>query len=343
MNRLTRRGALALAALELRWQHSCARRGLLAWRAELTSMLPAALAERLAQRRSLQRVGWPLPDGSLPGCPAVLVLQPQQVLAQRISLPQAATRNLREVLSYEIDKYTPYSAEQVHFVARVVRVQPPNAEVELVAIAKDALQAMLQGCRARGLALLAIDALGEDGQRLHIDLLPAGSDTGVARPARLDRALWLGLLAGCVVLAAVHIEQRQAQLTVMQQAVAEQRQAVRHIEQLRQALDSSVGAATYLARRKASQPSMTALLADLSACLGEDTWVEQLEVHDAGELTFSGQSARSSALIGQVKACRTLEQAQFQGVIAVDKGTGRERFSISARLKQEVADASTQP
>lgn len=60
-------------------------------------------------------------------------------------------------------------------------------------------------------------------------------------------------------------------------------------------------------------------------------------------MTFSGQSARSSAMIAQLKACKTLEHAQFQGVILPDKATGQERFSISAQLKREVPHAPAQP
>lgn len=344
---LAKRCAAALAAYrqacDESWRHSMARRWLLAWRAELTGLLPAALAERLGQRSAPQVLGWPLPMDLQPGCPTVLVLNTGQVLAQRICLPQAATRNLREVLTYEIDKYTPYTAEQVYFVARVVRQQPPNAEVELVAIARQRLDILLAACRERSLPLLAIDVQGSDGQRLAVDLLPAGSDAGLPRPSRLDQALWLGLAACCLLLIAVFIAQRQSLVTTMQQQVTRQRMAVQHIEQLRQALDSSVGAASYLASRKAGQPTVSALLADLTDCLGNETWIEQLEVHDAGEVTFSGQSARSSAIIAQLKTCQTLEHAQFQGVIQPDKATGQERFSISARLKREVPHAPAQP
>lgn len=254
------------------WQQSLARRWLLAWRTELTGLLPTAVAERLGQRTAPQRVGWPLPADLQPGYPVVLVLDLRQVLAQCISLPLAATRNLREVLNYEIDKYTPYTAEQVHFVARVVRQRPPNAEIELVAIARQRLDALLVACRQRSLPLLAIDVQGSDGQCLGVDLLPVGSDTGLARPSRLDQGLWLGLAACCLLLIAVFIEQRQSLVAAMQQQVSSQRQAMQHIEQLRQALDSSVGAATYLASRKAGQPTVTALLADLSTCPGPSNW-----------------------------------------------------------------------
>ena len=79
---------------------------------------------------------------------------------------------------------------------------------------------------------------------------------------------------------------------------------------------------------------------DLTGCLGPDTWVEQLEVAADGAVSITGQSAKASALITRVKACRTLADAQFQGIIQADEKTGKERFSLRARLRQEPADAS---
>jgi len=323
---------------QARWQASLASRWLAAWLAELQGMLPPALASRLATGNTPRVLPWPLPAHCEQG-PAVLLLDASQVLAQRIDLPLAATGNLLQVLAYEIDRYTPYTAEQVHFVARVVHRRAPLAQVELVAIARSALDDMLAACGEQGVQLTGIDALGPHGERLSIDLLPTGSAGALARRGRLNRWLWLGCCSCTVLLAAAWLDRRQGEVEAMQREVAVQRQATQQVQQLRQTLDSTLGASTYLTSLKAQRPTLTALLADLTACLGSDTWVEQLEVRDGTHVTFTGQSAHASALLAQVKACTTLEHAQFQGVIQADKATGRERFSITAQLRQEVANA----
>ena len=323
-----------------RWQASLARRWLNAWLAELQGMLPPALAGRLADGNTPRLLPWPLPEHPERGRAAVLLLPASQVLAQRIDLPLAATRNLAQVLAFEIDRYTPYTAEQVHFVARVVARRSTLAQVELVAIARSALDGMLAACRERGVQLVGIDALDGDGARLAINLLPTGSAGTLAGPGRLGRWLWLGCCACAVLLATAWLDRRQGEVEAMQREVAVQRQAAQQVQQLRQSLDTTLGASTYLASLKAQRPTLTALLADLTACLGSDTWVEQLEVRDGTHVSFSGQSAHASALLAQVKACTTLDHAQFQGIIQADKATGRERFSITAQLRQEVPHAS---
>jgi len=323
-----------------RWQASLARRWLHAWLAELQGMLPPALAARLANGNKPQVLPWPLPEHPDRARAAVLLLPASHVLAQRIDLPLAATRNLVQVLAFEIDRYTPYTTEQVHFVARVIARRPTLAQVELVAIARSALDDMLAACRVHGVQLAGIDALDEEGERLSVNLLPTGSAGTLARPGRLGRWLWLGCCACAVLLATAWLDRRQGEVEAMQREVAAQRAAAQQVQQLRQSLDTTLGASTYLATLKAQRPTLTALLADLTACLGSDTWVEQLEVRDGSHVSFSGQSAHASALLAQVKACTTLEHAQFQGIIQADKATGRERFSIIAQLRQEVPHAS---
>ncbi|EPM98368.1 general secretion pathway protein L, partial [Pseudomonas syringae pv. actinidiae ICMP 18804] len=67
------------------------------------------------------------------------------------------------------------------------------------------------------------------------------------------------------------------------------------------------------------------------------------EISDSAEVAFSGQSAKASALIGRVKDCRSLDNAQFQGVIQPDTKTGKDQYSLRAHLHQnlhqEKADA----
>lgn len=346
MTPLLTQGVARLGALnelwQTRWKHSGARRLLHAWLAELIGMLPASIASRLNTHDAVQLLTWPLQDAIDTERPAVLLLSAEQVMAQRISLPLAATRNLNTVLQYELDKYTPYPPEQVSFFARVLSKQTTHAEVQLVAVARERLDVMLDACRERGLRLMAVDALSRKGERMGIDLLPNGSAKGNTRATALNRWLWLGGLAWLLAIAGLYLHQQQQMLEAMQDTVAAQRAEVQRLQKVRQQLNDSVGAASYLTELKLSRPTMSQLLAETATCLGNDSWVEQLEVRDGVQVSFSGQTKRASALINQVKTCPSLEQAQFQGIIQADDATGNERFSINARLKQGDAHALSQ-
>jgi general secretion pathway protein L len=135
------------------------------------------------------------------------------------------------------------------------------------------------------------------------------------------------------------LDARTAVVEAMQRTVDEQRQQVQQVQNLRRELINTQGAARYLARQKAAQPTLSSVLVDLTGCLGADTWVEQLEITEGGAVSLSGQSARASALITRMKDCKTLSDAQFQGIIQPDAQTGKERFSLRAQLRKEAADA----
>ncbi|QKZ04951.1 pilus assembly protein PilM [Pseudomonas eucalypticola] len=330
-----------LYPLVRQWQASRARRWLLAWLQELHGLLPTPLRARLASGPAVQRLAWPLPTRLDATCPAVLELPALEVMAQTITLPAAATADLTRVLAFELDRYTPYAADQVHFTARVLRRNGDQARVLLVAVSRERLAAILEQCQAAGLTLRGIDAKAGNGEPLGIDLLPAHLRPAPSRTARLNRGLAVGAVVLLAALMLATLGQRQAQVDRMAQAVAQQRQQVQALEAVRHELTDTQGAARYLARLKTARPTATALLTELSACLGDDTWLEQLEVRDNGDVSLSGQSRHASALISRARDCHSLQGAHFQGVIQPDSHTGNDRFALAAHLSQEAADAPT--
>lgn len=322
-----------------RWHASRARYWLHAWLAELNALVPVSIRSRLASKAQLCVYPWPLPEGVAERRPVKLVLPPHEVLAPHISLPLAATRDLHRVLGYELDKYLPLPAEQVHFTARVEAQGAGMARVRLVAVDRERLAGIIEQCRNQGLKLVAIDAANSDGNAMGVDLLPAHLRPAAPRDVKLNR--YLGGLA-LMLLAALMgeaLHSRQATVAAMAAEVAELRQQAQVLDALRQELADTQGAARYLARLKSTRPTLSRLISELGQCLGGDTWLSQLEVRGSGELTLEGQSRHASALIGRARDCSSLSEVRFQGIIQPEPGTGLDRFSLAARLAEEVADA----
>lgn len=343
----------SVRALELRllrrWQGSVMQRWCQAWLAELQEMLPPGIRARLAARQ-VAPLSWPLPE-TLPQptglqLPRILMLDAREVLAQRLNLPQAATRDLRGMLGYEIDRYTPFAREEVYFAARIEQVLAGRAKVLLVSIARARLDAILQTCADRGLALAGVDSLDHDGQPQAVNLLPEALRPGRGRNSRLDRCLIWTCMALSVAAMLAFLHARETAVQAMRSEVAAQREQLQQLHALRHELTNTQGAAGYLTRLKAARPTISLLLTELSTCVGQDSWIEQLEVGSSqgsagGDLSFSGQSKHASALIGQMKGCPSLDSPQFQGVIQPDAQTGKDRFSLRARLKENADHAPT--
>ncbi|HEX8595802.1 MAG TPA: type II secretion system protein GspL [Pseudomonas sp.] len=327
------------------WRGSLLQRGWRLWLIELRACLPPRLQRLLIHDTPEHLHAWPL-TAPLPVLAAdvrqILLLPSTAVLVQTLHLPLAAARNLATVVGYELDRFTPFDASQLYFVARQERRSAQSIQVTLVAILRERLDQILAECAALGLQPDAVDVGAGDGQRMGIDLLPIPLRPRQRRsgPGLQGKLLWLcgGLL---IVAMLLWLNDRQRVLQAMQASVQAQKAQVAQIQKIRQQLTNSRGAATYLIRRKSAQPPLAALLNELTACLPRDTWIDQLEINDNAEVSFSGQSAKASALIGRIKDCHSLENAQFQGVIQPDTQTGKDHYSLRAHLHQEAADAPT--
>lgn len=328
--------------LEHRWQGSAAQRFWQLWLAELRGCVPAGLRQRFSAQAPVQMHRWPITT-PLPGAPGgvrhVLLLPAASVMVHRLQLPVAAARDLNAVLGYELDKYTPYPRDQLCYVVREDGRSAGGLQITLIAIVRERLQQILADCTAHGLTLQRVDVCADDGTPWGVDLLPEPARPVNRRPGIDRRRLLAGLCAVLLVtLMVLWLNDRQQRLQGMRATVQSQKGQVAALQNLRQQLTNSLGAAQYLTRHKAARPGMAALLSELTACLPDDTWLEQLEI-DAGDVSFSGQSVRASALIGRLKDCHSLENPQFQGVIQPDADSGKDRFSLHARLHQEAADA----
>ncbi|GFM65427.1 type II secretion system protein GspL [Pseudomonas lijiangensis] len=324
------------------WRGSLAQRGWQLWLAELQACLPVRVRHWLVQETVEQVYSWPLPS-HLPKASAdarqILLLSSADVLVQTLQLPSAAARNLSTVVGYELDRFTPFDAGQLYFVARQESRSASFIQVTLVAILRERLDHILAECAAQGLQPDAVD-VGSATERMGIDLLPTPLRLNHVRSGhRVQRwLLWTcgALLLGLMLL---WLNDRQRLLDEMQASVQAQKAQVAEVQKLRQQLTNTRGAANYLIRRKAAQTPLSALLSELTACLPSDTWIESLEISDSAEISFSGQSAKASALIARAKNCHSLDNAQFQGVIQPDSRTGKDQYSLRAHLHQENADA----
>ncbi|WP_157956905.1 type II secretion system protein GspL [Salinicola aestuarinus] len=317
-----------------RWADSALRRGLQAWISELIGLLPPRLAAQLDRQGQTRWLHWPLAATEVDARPAILLLPAPHAMVQRITLPAAAVRHLNRVLRYELDRYFPFAPDELHMVARVLRKDGDSAQVQVVAVAQERLDAIVTACHERGVRLKAIDVLDADGERLGVDLLPAGAGARASSAVRLDRWLGVACLVLAVGLAATFLYREQQRLESMQTTVADQREQVQRLQTMRQQLEATVGASRYLSERKASRATLSELLAELTTCLGEEDWVSELSLENGSDITFSGQSSRASALIARVRECPNLEQVRFQGVIQSDDSTGQERYSLRASLRE---------
>lgn len=268
----------------------------------------------------------------------VFCIPAERVLTRKLSLPAAAEDNLRQVLSFEMDRQTPFKADQVYFDSRVIGrdASGRNAQVELVLIPRAQLDQELSALPAGAAELDGVDSwsgVPGDGRR-HANLLPPERR---ARRRNMRLPLNLGLAALALVLLIVNMNEslanRASAVESMRAEVDKAGVEAKQVAALRKTLADSIAGANFLTERKRKGPLTVALINDLTERVPEDTYLERLQIENK-QVQLQGQGQEAAKLIALLAASPCLGNPGFQGQVQPDARTGKERFQINAELKE---------
>jgi general secretion pathway protein L len=260
-------------------------------------------------------------------------------LRRIVALPLAARDNLQQVMAFEVDRQTPFRAEQVYYAAREVKQAAAEGRIaaELIAIPRPAVDPLLAQLGTLGVRVDAVDLL-LDGRRAGVNLLPPAQRTHRRHPRlRLNLALAAASLLLLALVLGQWLHNRQAALDTMQSQVDAMRGEAQQVAALRQQLQDNAGAAGFLARRKQQTVSMLALLQELTRRLPGDAWLERFSVDNSGQLGFQGQARQATRLVDALKDSPLIRDAGFQGSIQPDPASGKERFYMVAQVRRPAA------
>jgi general secretion pathway protein L len=268
--------------------------------------------------------------------PAVIFALPaERVLRRQLTLPAAAEENLRQVLGFELDRQTPFKADQVYYDARVAVRDPATRQivVDLTLAPRGSVDAGLAQLEAAGVPLDGLDAL-IDGRPLGFNLLPAQR-----RAPR--RKLWLhiALALGAVALGLLFlvmgqsVTNREAALERLRAETESSQTEARSVAELRRLLKDAIDGANFLAERKRDRPANIDVLLDTTQRLPNDTWLQRFSINGE-QVQLQGQSREAAGLITVLQKSPYLEGPALQGAITPDARTGKEQFLIAAKLRQ---------
>jgi len=269
-----------------------------------------------------------------PNVRTVFCIPGTRALTRTLSLPTAAEDNLRQVLAFEMDRQTPFKADQVYFDSRVVArdAAARNMRVELVVLPRTALDPEMSAFAEGSVALDGVDIWKDaaGSRRHHINLLPVERR---ARRRNVRLPLNLGLAAIAIVLLVFNMSEslsnRAAAVQAMSAAVDQARAAATEVAELRKTLQDSIGGANFLSDKKRRGPVVVGLLDDLARRLNDDTYLERLHIEN-NQIQLHGQSKEAANLIAVLGESPYLSSPRFDGQIQPDPRTGKDRFTISA-------------
>ena len=265
--------------------------------------------------------------------PRWLLLPADSALVRRLRLPAAAAGRLREVAGFEIERQTPFTADAVVFDARVLGpAGEGQLEVALVVVPVTRLQPRLEALGPVGRTLAGVDVQGAGGEPLGVNLLPPAQRHRLRDPwSTVNRVLAVVALLALVAAAAQVLDNRRDAADELEATLAARAEAGRReAEGLRQAQLLLAGRG-FLERTRAARPPATAVLAELSRRLPDDTYLENLSIR-GDQLNLVGLGRNPAALVGQLQGADLWRSPALAGAVMPDPGSGRDRFTLTARL-----------
>ncbi len=268
--------------------------------------------------------------------PAAIILQmpADRALARSVMLPMAAAANLRQVLGYEMDRLTPFSASQLYYDALILERYPEQRRirVDLSALPRTEVDAILETLAALG---VAPDGVEVTGGRPGINLLPAEKrpQRGVW-PRRLQSMLIVISLSLALAATLLPLWQYRTLVIGLQKQVNILQQESGQVLTLREQLEKAVESSRFLLQKKQDRMPIIELLRELTAILPDNTWLERLQIK-GDTLQLIGQSSSASALVSVIEESKLLNGAAFASPITNDRRTGKERFVLGARVAME--------
>ena len=271
-----------------------------------------------------------------------LRLAPGMGLRKALELPLAAADDLEQLLRFEMDRLTPFRAEDVVFAQQVLARDPERQRmtVELQvaprAMVEQALAAAADcNIRPSRVELARVAGSGsepEPGARPALNLLPAVADAAPA--SRLNRGLALVALALLVAALAIPLQQQRLTAADLDRQVAVAKAAAQQSIELRDRLDQLDANVRFLSDEKRRVPMLTRVLAELTRLIPDQAYVEQLDVRE-GELNLRGLAATPSDLIALLDRSPLFRKPEFRSPVTQDARLGLERFQLSAEVAED--------
>lgn len=265
-----------------------------------------------------------------------LYLPESQALRKEVILPLAAESNLRQALSFEMDRQTPFHARDVFFDYRVMQRERDAAQlrIDLFVALKAPILKEIESLGPLGLAPSGVD-VELDGAPAGLNLLPPELRQRIINPRM--RTNWI--LGGVLLILLVFVMMqslwlKQHQVNEVQAAIDEVRGEAMQVQQLRDRIDDATEAAGFMQTQRAASLPTVRVLAEVTRVLPDDTYLDRLLI-DSDSVQMQGKSENAQQLIELLNSSPYFENASFRGPTRLDTRTQREIFDVSAMLVSE--------
>ena len=269
----------------------------------------------------------------------VVKLSDAHTLRREVFLPLATESTLDEVLRFEMDRLTPFKADQVAYACRVLDRAPEREKLkaELTLIRRDYLTKLLDRMSELGLSISAVYARRElEGtgispqNLLPDDLKPAMDPLWSSR----NRVLGVVLAMALFVTVTFPIYRQTANIELLQAEIAAISPEAKRASEKQQLLVTLLEGQEVLVNKKNQSPAKLEIIRALTEFLPDNTSVSKLEINDK-TVSVRGESLKASVLIETLEQINLFKNVEFGSPVTRNASTGMERYEIQLQLTGE--------
>jgi general secretion pathway protein L len=276
---------------------------------------------------------------------AVLGLGRKQAMIKNLSLPRAVEENLEGMLKLEMDRHTPFTAEDVFFTQRVVSRDRSSEKitVELVVVPKRTAAEFMDRLATIGIMVSSMVVRLQDGAPeagdfvAFTELLKVNekvrSQSAIRQNRRRLALAVLVLAISALLIPAIHDGLVGRSL---QQEVDTARLSAEKAQDARKQLLALEQPGEEFLLLRSSTPLAIAVLNEVTRIVPDHTWLDRVEV-DQGMIRLHGESEQAAVLLALFENSTLFSDARFSSTITRNARSERDRFAIEATINEQVA------
>ncbi len=259
------------------------------------------------------------------------------VLSREVAMPVVVINDIDSVLSFELDKYLPFTAADVAYDFRKGQVEEGSEKfpVLLTAVKKERIQEIVDQTENRGVKLSAIDVnVGSDEG-------PAAMGVNLMPKSLRKKKDWTSLKwhAGLLALALLmlgfvmytSLKNKRVKIQSLEYQVDELKKDARRAKMIETQLNESIQAANFLGNLKQNTPSRVLMIGELTQKIPVNTYLTRIMI-DEEKLEVVGESDNANALVPILNQSELWYEPQIIGNVTQGR-TGKEKFTIKSDLK----------
>ena len=271
-------------------------------------------------------------------CEIDVTIPAAHVMERSLDLPAAAESDLRQLLAFEMDRLTPFPADDLCFDYRVAARNPETKriQVDVAVVQRGVVDRALALARQSGLAPTSLGVQTADAaesSRWQLLKEPPGR---VFTPLQKAASVGLAGVAAVLLGALVYLPlQKKADAieTLGRDLEVAREEALRRAD-LRDKVETLADQSRFIEARKHHDPPFVAVLNELTRVVPDDTWLFRLQYRD-GELQAFGYSDAASSLIRTIGGSSAFEDPAFRSPVMRDRRIDAERFHLTFRVAAE--------